>query len=481
MGGFRVLKSIEHLFEMFPDIVARHDRNHRYLYVNSAMKRISGIEPSNFIGKTFDQIGLPEEIWKPWCEKCNLVFETGQTVVFNTELQSPNGTIMLETTLIPEIDDNGNFDTILAVCRESPRLLKNLLHELENINEELLRQQKNAETIMQNIPMIISRFDKHLRHIYVNQASQLTGDVEPTQCLGKTWEDIGLVESQYMPLKKYFEDAFSTGNSVDFETLLPKSFGKISYFRVILIPEKDGTGTVQTVLSIAQDVTSKKKFEHELARLDKFNIIGEMAASLGHEIRNPLSTVRGYLQWFQTKKETIKFQDQFQLIIDELDRANGIITEYLSLAKNKVVELKMHNINLIIKSMLPLVEADALGFGHNIQLELDHISECLIDENELRQLIVNLSRNAFEAMAKGGTLLVKTYIKDNQIVLAISDTGPGMPPQILNNLGTPFITTKENGVGLGLAVCFRIAERHNAKIELSTSNTGTTVFVFFKI
>lgn len=468
------------LVENFPDIIARHDRNHRYLFVNSALGRIAGIPPSEIVGKTFDNIGFPEETWRTWCERCEEVFETGEIVTFDTEFPSPKGIIRTETILIPEFDKKRNVETILAICRLGPRQLKHTLTELEQANEELIKQKRYFATIIENIPMVICRFDKDLRHIYISRASEALCGVKAEQCLGKTWREMGMDETVYLPFQGFFEDAFSTGQAAEFETPFPNPPGEMAYFRTLVIPEMNELGQVQTVLSISQDITAKKKLEIEMSRLDILNVVGEMAASIGHEVRNPLTTVRGYLQFFQNKKETIQYHEQFQTMIDELDRANLIISEFLSLAKNKAVQFNLCNLNAIINKLSPLIQADALHFGHNVQIEMGNIPDINLDEKELRQLLLNLTRNAFEAMRTGGTLTIQSYVDGDNVVLTIRDTGPGIPQKILDRLGTPFLTTKENGVGLGMAVCYRIADRHGAKIDVKTSPQGTTFLVTFK-
>ncbi|MDF2930611.1 MAG: signal transduction histidine kinase, nitrogen specific, NtrB [Anaerospora sp.] len=103
----------------------------------------------------------------------------------------------------------------------------------------------------------------------------------------------------------------------------------------------------------------------------------------------------------------------------------------------------------------------------------------LFDEKEIRQLLLNLVRNGLEAMNESGVVMIKTFRKGNHTVLAVQDSGTGIPEEILERLGSPFVTTKDNGTGLGLPVCYRIAERHGAIIDVQTSRRGTTVSVMF--
>ncbi|OPX87310.1 MAG: Sporulation kinase E [Pelotomaculum sp. PtaB.Bin013] len=243
---------------------------------------------------------------------------------------------------------------------------------------------------------------------------------------------------------------------------------------------KDKNGHYKTSIFI-RDITERKQLEKEMARLDRLNLVGEMAAGIGHEIRNPMTTVRGFLQMLEGKQDCSKYKKYFNLMISELDRTNTIITEFLSLAKNKTVELKPQNINHIIQALFPLIEADGMITDKNIEIETSEVPDIALNEKEIRQLILNLVRNGFEAMSPGGKLTIKTFRDGDEVVFAVQDQGGGIKTDILDKIGTPFLTTKDYGTGLGLAVCFSIASRHNATINFETSLCGTTFFVRFKM
>lgn len=233
-------------------------------------------------------------------------------------------------------------------------------------------------------------------------------------------------------------------------------------------------------LASINDITEVKKVEKEMAKLDRLNLVGQMAAGIGHEVRNPMTTVRGFLQLISSKKESTKYKNYYDLMIDELDRANSIITEFLSLAKHKPDNLQNNNLNKIIKNIYPLIEAEARRQDKFFSLDLDEIPEALLNENEIRQLVLNLVHNGLEAMSTGGKLTIKTSIDLNEVVLSVSDEGPGIDPEVLEKIGTPFFTTKCNGTGLGLAVCYSIVKRHNAIVNITTSPKGTTFHVRFR-
>lgn len=224
---------------------------------------------------------------------------------------------------------------------------------------------------------------------------------------------------------------------------------------------------------------AKRQAETEVARLERLSLVGQMAASIGHEVRNPLTTVKGYLQLFARRKDNVASVHQLQLMIDELDRANAIISEFLSLASNKAVKRSDCSLNRLVEMLFPLIQSDALLRDQTVLLELRPLPNVFVDEKEIRQLILNITRNGLEAMEKGGCLTLRTYLNGQDVVLAISDQGKGIDPEVLAKLGTPFLTTKETGTGLGLAISYSIAHRQGASLDFASSASGTTCSIRF--
>ncbi|WP_328285276.1 PAS domain S-box protein [Paenibacillus alkaliterrae] len=233
------------------------------------------------------------------------------------------------------------------------------------------------------------------------------------------------------------------------------------------------------ILIVVTDITERIQLEKEMVRLDRLNLIGEMAAGIAHEIRNPLTTVRGFLQISKTNHDYLTLE-HIDLMLIELDRANSIITEFLNLAKNKVNDKTNQHLNVILNALFPLIQAEALLSDKHVLLELGECPELYLDEKEIRQLVLNLVLNGLEAMSSRGMLTIKTYSEEQSVVLEIRDQGMGIKPEILEKIGTPFFTTKDKGSGLGLAICYSVAERHHAIIDVKSSDQGTAFSIRFK-
>lgn len=243
----------------------------------------------------------------------------------------------------------------------------------------------------------------------------------------------------------------------------------------IMLPDQQNLSYNTSII----DICHQKHLEAEIKKLDRLNLIGEMAAGIAHEIRNPMTTVHGYLQLFKRKSSSQQEFEDLQFMLDELERANAIITEFLGLAKNKPTKLVPKNINNMIMSVYPLIQAEALLTGKEIFLELfPYLPDILIDKKEIRQVLLNLVKNGLQSMEKG-QITIRTFMQNGDIVLAVADQGHGIPATMQEEIYTPFFTTKENETGLGLAICYSILQRHHATLDFTTSPYGTTFFVRF--
>lgn len=232
---------------------------------------------------------------------------------------------------------------------------------------------------------------------------------------------------------------------------------------------------------ITKNIMNSRKLEKEILRLDRLNMVGQMAANVAHEIRNPLTSVRGYLQRMQMKNNFCVSKEHCDLMLEELDRTNLIISEYLVLAKEKISHRKNCSLNNVINALYPLLYTNAIAVSSSITLLLEDIPTLYLDEHEVRQLLLNLVNNGLDAMPAGGEIVIRTFQNQNKVVLSVSDQGSGISPKLMEKLGTPFLTTKTEGTGLGLPICYRIAFRHNASIEAETSSKGTIFTVNFSI
>jgi len=364
------------------------------------------------------------------------------------------------------------------ICRQNEQLQQEInvrKQTEEEIKLAYLELNQIFETTIDGMCVI----DKNFKLIRANQPLYTLLNLTQKEVLGnKCYEVI------CAPLCNTLECSLSQivngKNRVEFDIENIWNKDTKTYCTITTTPFRKSNGELMGIVVNFRDITERKIIEQEIARLDRLNLVGEMAAGIAHEIRNPMTTVRGFLQLFGMKNEYTQYKEVFDLMIEELDRANSIITEFLSLGKNKILDLKLQNLNLLIRTVYPLIAADGMLQDKNIELKLKDIPNLILDAKEIRQVIFNLARNGLESMSNGKALTISTYLDNEEVVLEVKDQGQGIEPEILDKIGTPFFSTKENGTGLGLAVCYSIAARHSATIQIESNQTGTTFYIRFK-
>ncbi|CUA80301.1 two-component system sensor histidine kinase NtrB [Anoxybacillus suryakundensis] len=234
-------------------------------------------------------------------------------------------------------------------------------------------------------------------------------------------------------------------------------------------------GSIKRVISMFQSLNQMKEAE-------KLAIAGRIAAGIAHEIRNPLTTVRGYLQFLkeQLPEHIVTLIDQ--LLIPELDRANDIITDFLNIAKPSEVKAEWIEINEFIQHDLDLLlRSEALL--HNVELsyrldkKLKHYV-VYIDKNQLLQVFINLVRNAIEAKTeKSLRVNIETKLRNNLAQIYVCDDGPGIPPTIIHHVFDPFFSTKTTGTGLGLSLSRKIVELHKGSMRVQSELGHGSCFI----
>ena len=375
--------------------------------------------------------------------------------------------------------------------KTSNQKLKEEVLAKAKIESELRKAKEQTEQILESILDGFFALDREWRFTYINGvAKRLAGFAQDENILGKQFSEVFPLASAFVP---NYQEAMSGQSAVHSEVFYPASRtwwevhaypcagGMAVYFRDITLRKRAIKSLEEERNRLYSLLQQKKKEDEEIAKLERLNVIGEMAAGIAHEIRNPMTAVRGFLQLLEGKQELNNYRRFFSLMIGELDRANSIISEFLSIARNTSGYIKPGNIKSLVASLYPLLMADALSEEKNVEVNLQEVPDLIMNEEEIRQLVLNLARNGLEAMPAGGTLTLKTYSDDNQIVLAVKDQGGGIDPDILPKLGTPFLTSKKNGTGLGLAVCYGIAARHNARLDFETGPQGTEFRVRFSV
>lgn len=239
-------------------------------------------------------------------------------------------------------------------------------------------------------------------------------------------------------------------------------------------------GGKEAILSIGKDITERKEQTDRLfQKSEKLALLGQMAAGIAHEIRNPLTSIKGFIQLFKSNNDQTEYYD---IVLSELERINSIVGEFLVLAKPSAAVFIEQDVKVLIKDVVTLINTQSILNNVQIFVEFEkNLPMVSCEVNQLKQVFLNILKNAIEAMPKGGNIDVKVKEKEKEeglISIKIKDQGVGIPQDRISTLGEPFYTTKEKGTGLGLMTCFKIIESHNGELKITSKiNEGTTIEV----
>ena len=235
-------------------------------------------------------------------------------------------------------------------------------------------------------------------------------------------------------------------------------------------------GGKEAVLSIGKDITERKEQTEQLMqKSEKLALLGQMAAGIAHEIRNPLTSIKGFIQLLKAHQQKDEY---FDIVLSELERINAIVGEFLVLSKPTAAVYVEQDLTVLIKDVVTLIGTQSILNCVEIDVDFDQdLPMISCEKNQLKQVFLNLLKNAIEAMPHGGNIDVKVKRKgEGEISIQIIDQGVGIPKERISTLGEPFYTTKEKGTGLGLMTCYKIIESHRGVLNInSIVNQGTTI------
>lgn len=442
------------------------------IYVNPAFEKLFGWKREEAIGKKLNELmtNVPKEDYQYIEEAAYGKSISGyESIRFTKE-----GRMFYSSSSVSPVKNySGKIIYIAAITRD--------ITERVEIQEHIKRTEAHFRDAIRNQQGIILKFKKEQeKFIHTLFDGELTTklNIKPERIIGKTIYDIVYKKDKADYITNYYEEAWK-GKEVSFELKIG------TFFLFIALRPIRQQDTIVEVVGSCVDITELKQTQLLLQKSEKLAVVGELAASFAHEIRNPLTTLKGFTQILLGSNDLQESRPHLQLMLDELDRIDMITNEFMVAAKPQAIRYEEHNLKDILAQVTMFLQP--LANLNNVQLSLhyDMLDELNLycDKNQIKQVFINLIKNSIEAIHDGGDIELFVYKeKENHITVQIKDTGIGIPKHILPRLGEPFYTLKEKGTGLGLMVSFRIIEAHNGVIHFESSEgVGTTVKVTLPI
>jgi PAS domain S-box-containing protein len=347
--------------------------------------------------------------------------------------------------------------------------------------EAIADRENQLRSLLNAIPECVIMKDGQGRWLVANDHTFRLFGIPPQDYRGKRGSDLAIHSESYgrMLLQCASSDdkAWETGVPVHLEQYTVQSDGMQKLFEIIKLPEFSPDGKPSRIVVVARDVTERRRTDELIMKSEKLSIVGQLAAGVAHEIRNPLTSIRGFVQLLEATSGGNP--EYFHIILAELLRIESIINEFLLLAKPEAIRTREVNIQTIIQQTVHLLSPQALLHNVHIEYIVDEsppFVEC--EPNHLKQVFINLLKNAIESMDSGGQVQIRLKVDQGYVVILFVDEGCGIPKERLDKLGEPFYTTKEKGTGVGLMVTQRIIETHKGTLTVnSVVGQGTCVEV----
>lgn len=399
----------------------------------------------------------------------------------------------------PIIGEEGDIIAVLSVAMpcgmESPYTLSLTVAATKAVEaaikqnqmeKKLLDTGKALRVLMQQSDIIFNAMSQGVIILnregivtFFNRAAEKIWHKEANEIIGKPFESFHFCQRGYHLLIQTIEEARSFTN-------IECKCCNLQTEKFLLVNTsllRDEKNSVSGAIGIYTDVTDLRRQEARIKEQQKLAVVGQMAAGMAHEIRNPLTSVRGFAQLMSEKmaEQNSAYKEFMEIMIQEIDQADTFINNFLQLAKPKPPERQPCSLNDLITGFIKIFETQAFLQGVKMVADLKELPKVIIDQDQIKQVLLNLCQNALQAMHMQGVIIISTdyHRAENEVSLSVQDNGPGIDPNDLEKLGTPFFTTKDKGTGLGLSISYTIVDKHRGRIEVVSQLGEGTCFTLY--
>ncbi|MCH6266585.1 EAL domain-containing protein [Neobacillus citreus] len=425
-----------------------------------------GLRPEQVVGKELKHF-LPVDIAEKIVKNYQRAWDGEENLTYKGEINGVHYIASLSTIL-----KNRHVVGIIGSYVD--------ITETKRIKDELRVKDLKFQLITDNIIDLVAMLDKNGRVLYASPSHEKVlglsvKDYEGTSKFELVHiDDIPPIQKECTNMIKFktpcqieFRHKHALGGWVDIET-------KIS-------PVYDECGEIEYFIAVGRDISERKRTEELMRKSEQLSVIGQLASSIAHEIRNPLTSIKGFVQLLQKE---VNYPLYLKTILKEIDNIEEITREFLEFAKPHASQMEKLNVTILLQKVFKLFNSQAIVQNVEIIHEFDSdLPNIFCNSNYMKKVFMHILQNAVDAMPNGGTIKVRVqrYGTDS-IKMSFIDQGYGISKERIKKIGEPFYSTKEKGTGLGLMICYKIVQEHGGTIEIKSKvNKGTTVDVIIPI
>lgn len=443
-----------------------------YTFADGQLLYRLNLTPSKVIGKhpmeLFDLRGYPEEVPKEFVAYYLRAWQGEENVRYEYKTRCGMDTI----TVLNTIKKHGKITEVIGSTTD--------ITKEKTMEIELQESEKKYRLMAENISDMLIILDSEWNTLYASPSHERILGYKEDQLVGNN-QFSSIHPDDHQRIEEWFAMIWNADQPYQAEYRYRHQNGDWIQVDSRGMPIRDNQGHVDSIVLICRDITEQKKAEEIIRKWERVSAVGELAAGIAHEIRNPLTTLTGFVQLLERNEKNSAYLDMMH---SELSRIELVTNEFLMLAKPQVTKYQEENLVLILQSVITMLNTQAIMVNTYIRLELElEVPIIKGDGNHLKQVFINVLKNAIESMPNGGDIVVKVQSHEtNQVRIQFIDQGNGIPQELLPKLGEPFYSLKEKGTGLGLMISFKIIKEHQGDIHIfSLEGEGTTVNVYLPL
>ncbi|MFQ5906180.1 MAG: nitrogen regulation protein NR(II), partial [bacterium] len=350
--------------------------------------------------------------------------------------------------------------------------LLTLNQTLQVVNRSYGQIRSFTRAVLESIETGVIAVDGSQRVTVLNGAAQKMLDLT-TSVLGRQYGDV--VPDDPIRLNELLS---GDGLKSEFETEIMGSTVLVSTY-----PLYNSEGKISGGTALLTDVTQLRRMEKEMRQKERLSLLGDTAASVAHEVRNPLNAISMAAQRLEEEyagMDGMEDAREFSRVLrQEVKRLDGIVGQFMSLARPWKLSLREGDLNKLVEETVTLAENEASSLSVRISTSLGDIPELMLDPNEMKKAVINILRNGVQAAGEGGSVSLTTRLDGDMVALEIEDSGRGMDKEQMRKVFQPYFTTKEGGMGLGLSIAQRVVADHGGRIDVSSTPGKGTVFTIW--